>query len=467
MSAAQPPGSTPALTENTDPRVAHPAVNGHTLPIELPALLDGSIGTGNLELQFGGQYRRQHRRTSVRQAARSGIEALAANIGRALLTALGVIIGVAAVVVMISIGTSASGQITQTLSALGTNVLIVSPGTATGTLGGGVPVQTLTETDALAIGKLPNVTTFSPIIYGAVPVSYGRFGWTTRVEGAFPSIQSIQNLQLAQGGFFTDEDETAARPVCVLGLTVVRNLFQQPGDVVNPVGQQVQIRNLSCTVIGVLVARGSTSFIDQDDLIIMPYLTAQGRLFGKTYVDLVMVQGSGAGVLTELTSSINDLIRTRHRLNTTDQTDVQIRSDNQVQDTLKKTTGALTILLSGIAAVSLIVGGIGIMNIMLVSVTERTREIGIRMSVGARRGDVMAQFLLEAILISGGGGIAGLLFGAFVSVLATTAAGWGAFVDAKGMLLAFLFSVAVGIFFGYYPARKASQLDPIEALRRD
>ena len=403
---------------------------------------------------------------AVAQSLASALEALGANKLRAFLTALGIIIGVGAVIVMVALGEGASAQVQQRLARLGTNLLTIQPGSAGGPGGvrtgaGGLP--TLTDQDAQAILKqIPGVVAVSSNLQaGNVQVVAGSQNWSTRIQANGPAIFSIQDWEIAQGQAFDQTDEDSSALVADIGQTVATNLFPN-GDAV---GQRIMIRNVPFTVKGVLASKGSNGFFDQDDIILIPYSTAQLRIFHQTFVNAVYVQAADGQDMTQLQTAIEDLLRTRHHLTGTRPNDFRVQNNNQIIQTVQQTSDTMTYLLAGVAAVSLLVGGIGIMNIMLVSVTERTREIGIRMAVGARSGNILSQFLIEAILLSAVGGVIGVLLGAGASYGLSKLAGWDTLITPQSVILAFGFAAMVGVFFGYYPARKASQLDPIEALR--
>ncbi|MGH2460451.1 MAG: ABC transporter permease [Chloroflexota bacterium] len=402
---------------------------------------------------------------AIAQSISSALEALQANKLRALLTMLGIIIGVAAVIVMVGLGEGARQSVQARLSRLGTNLLTIIPGSGNvgGVRSGAGGLPSLNETDAQAIlSSVPGVDAVSPDLRaGNTQVVAGDQNWSTTIQGDYPSIFQIQDWQIAEGAAYTQGDETSASLVCDIGQTVATNLFGAN----DPVGQKIIIRNVPFTVKGLLVSKGSNGFDDQDDIILMPYETAQIRLFHRPFVNTIFVQVSQSSDITAIQQKVTDLLHTRHRIRPGQPDDFRVRNNNQIIDTAQQASDTLTYLLAGVAAVSLVVGGIGIMNIMLVSVTERTREIGIRMAVGARKSNILSQFLVEAVLLSVVGGVLGILIGMGGSVGLSKLAGWDAVVTVQAVVLSFGFAALVGVFFGYYPARKASQLDPIDALR--
>jgi putative ABC transport system permease protein len=401
------------------------------------------------------------------QSLPSALQALRANEGRAVLTALGIIIGVASVIVMVSIGQGASAQVSDRLAGLGTNVLTIMPGSSQsgGVQSGAGSVSTLKVEDADAIAsQVSGVARLSPVVNGNAQVIAGGQNWQTRIQAVTPDYQQIQNWQVAEGSFFTAQDESEARSVAVIGQTVARNLFPS-GQ--NPLGQLIRIRNVPVTVVGVLASKGATGFQDQDDVILIPFKTGQVRLFGSSALNSIQVQAAQADQMDAVTQDIDQLLRQRHKLQSGQANDFSVRSSNDILQTAQGVSQTLTLLLSGVAAVSLIVGGIGIMNIMLVSVTERTRETGIRIAIGARPGDVLSQFLVEAVLLSVLGGLIGVGLGVGLSFLAPRLAGWPTALSYSAMGIAFGFAALVGVFFGFYPARKASGLNPIDALRSE
>jgi putative ABC transport system permease protein len=384
---------------------------------------------------------------------------------RSLLTMLGIIIGVGAVIAMVAIGQGAQTSVEAQISSLGTNVLMVFPGSTTrgGVFSGGGTGTSLTEEDAQAVKEqCPAVAYMSPILRSGAQVIYGDINWGTSLQGGTVDLFSIRDWQVASGDFFTDQDVRAATKVCLIGQTVASQLF----ETADPVGQTIRVRNIPFRVIGTLKGKGQNSMgQDQDDLIIMPYTTLQKRLMGNTRSWGFLASAVSKAQIPEAQQQITDLLRARHKLGFMDDNDFTIRNQTEIADAQTATTRIMTTLLASIASVSLIVGGIGIMNIMLVSVTERTREIGVRMSIGARKRDILTQFLMEAIVMSLSGGVIGIALGVGGSSLVSKIAGWPTFITANSIFLAVTFSMLVGVFFGYYPARKASLLHPIEALR--
>jgi len=394
----------------------------------------------------------------------SALAALRANPGRSLLTTLGIIIGVAAVIIIVALGEGATASVTNQLQGLGVNLLVVMPGSAQGfgARGGAGSVTTLKSTDADAIAALDGVDSVSPVVGGNAQVIAGAQNWSTRITAVAPVYAQMEDWQIAEGSFFTDQDETNASNVAILGQTVVSNLFPN-GD--PAVGQLVRIRNVPFVVIGTLVSKGSGIGGDQDDTVLIPFRTGQVRLFGATSINQIIVQVSDANEMSAVQQEIQQLLHVRHRIQSGQADDFNVRNNADIINRVSGVTTTLTALLGGVAGVSLVVGGIGIMNIMLVSVTERTREIGIRLAIGARPSDILSQFIIEAVVLSVVGGLIGILIGSAVAVLMPIVAGWNTVLPAKAILLAFGVSAAIGIFFGIYPARKAANLDPIDALR--
>jgi putative ABC transport system permease protein len=395
----------------------------------------------------------------------SALEALRANKSRSVLTTLGIVIGVVAVIVIVGLGQGSTAQVTSQISNLGTNVLTIQSGStsSSGIRGGAGTQTTLKAEDSEAIGEqVAGVAAISPTVSGTAQIIAGSQNWSTRVQAVEPAYQQIQNWQVAQGGFFTDEDNLAAKNVAVIGQTVATNLFPSGAS---PVGQQIRVRNVPFTVVGVLAPKGAGMGGDQDDTVLIPFRAGQIRLFGATSVNSILVQASSSDQMTTITADITTLLRTRHKLQGSAANDFTIRNNSDLLSTVTSVSTTMTYLLGGVAAVSLVVGGIGIMNIMLVSVTERTREIGIRMSIGARASDILAQFLTEAVILSLIGGLVGVALGVGTVLLVPRVSGLAAVVPLSAIALSVGFAALVGIAFGVYPARKASQLDPIQALR--
>ena len=394
--------------------------------------------------------------------------ALRVNKMRSALTMLGIIIGVGAVIAMIAVGTGASRRISEHISKMGSNLLMIVPGaTTTGGVRMGSGTQpTLTLADAEAILKESRaVSDVAPVLSGVAQVVYGHQNWSTGVVGTTPGMLNVRDWPLASGRSFTQQDVRSATKVCLLGQTVAENLF---GDM-DPTGQVIRIKKIPFTVIGVLAPKGqSPQGQDQDDTIYVPVTTAQKKLFGTTFpgmVRTIMVKAKSTEELASAEKQINELLRQRHRIGPKQDSDFTVRNLTQFMQAQEASTKAMTVLLGAIASVSLLVGGIGIMNIMLVSVTERTREIGIRMAIGAKTWDIRLQFIIEALILSLIGGIAGIIAGVSGSLIISALAGWSTVVSPLSVLIAFGFSGFVGMFFGFYPAYKASLLDPIEALR--
>jgi putative ABC transport system permease protein len=403
-------------------------------------------------------------------SARIAFRALKVNRMRSALTMLGIIIGVAAVIAMVGVGAGATARIQAQIQSIGSNLIIVLPGSISSNgvrLGSGA-VPSLTQDDAKAIAaECPSVTLAAPAVRGSVQVVYGNNNWATSVQGVTPDYMTIRDYTMLSGQFFTTQDVDAAAKTAVLGETVARNLF---GDS-DPTGQAVIIKNVPFTVAGVLTPKGqSPTGQDQDDVILLPISTATQKVLGANKanakaVGSLMVQAVSPEAMDQAIQEMGALLRERHRILPGLEDDFTIRNLTEVFEAQETSAQVMSILLGAIASVSLIVGGIGIMNIMLVSVTERTREIGLRQAVGAKTRDILMQFLVEAVTLSLLGGIVGIAVGLTASLLISHFADWSTQVSPLSILLAFVFSAFVGVFFGYYPARKAAFLDPIEALR--
>ncbi len=407
-----------------------------------------------------------------RKAAASvkiALSALRINKMRSALTMLGIIIGVAAVIAMVAVGSGAQARIKDQIASIGSNLIVVLSGsiTSSGIRMGTGNAQSLTEDDAKAIARECHAAAYAaPAVRGGVQVIYANYNWGTQLMGTTPDYLAIRDLGIREGQAFTTSDVEAASKVALLGKTVVDNLFY--GE--DPIGKTIRIRKVPFTVVGTLAPKGqSPTGQDQDDVIVIPISTAKKKVIGTSQanyaaVGSVMVQAH-EGEAAQAQQQIRDLLRQRHRLQPNEDDDFTIRDMEEIFKAQESSAQVMSLLLAAIASVSLIVGGIGIMNIMLVSVTERTREIGLRQAVGAKTQDILSQFLIEAITLSVAGGAAGILLGIAASLLISHFAKWSTLVSPGSIALAFLFSALVGVFFGFYPARKAARMEPIEALR--
>ncbi len=393
------------------------------------------------------------------------LRALARNKARSALTMLGIIIGVASVIAMVSLGQGAQQQVQDRISSMGTNLLIVQAGSqrAGGMRGGAGTSTSLTPEDMQAIlREVPSVAAGTPSVGATVPLVAGNQNWQTRAEGVDVTQPAIRVRTVAQGEFFTEADVRSAARVAVIGQTVADALF--PGQ--DPVGQTMRVRNLTFRVIGTLQAKGQSQMgQDQDDTLLMPYTTVMKKLMATNYVSSLQFSAVNQAATATAEREIAALLRARHNLRPGQEDDFTVRNLSDVAETAAETSKVMTMLLSGIAAVSLLVGGIGIMNIMLVSVTERTREIGIRMAVGARSRQVQWQFLIESLVLGLLGGLTGIAVGVATAYGLSIGFGWPSVLSPTAMAGSAIFSMMIGIFFGYYPARQAAALDPIEALR--
>jgi len=390
------------------------------------------------------------------------VRALRRNIMRSSLTALGIIIGVGAVIAMVSIGNGAKSQVEAQIASLGQNVILVYPGSATasGARMGWGAASTLTPEDAEAIlREVPGVVAVSPEMRDRAQVMGGGLNWNTQILGESPDYADIRMWPLAEGAMFSPQDVRSFAKVAVIGRTVANQLFPDT----DPIGQTIRIRNVPFKILGILSTKGFNFFgQDQDDVVIIPYSSHLRRVTRRTNLNSIMVQAANADVIPHIQQSITDLLQQRRQGR---EPDFTVRTQVEIAEAATATSKTMTKLLGAIAGVSLIVGGIGIMNIMLVSVTERTREIGIRMAVGAHGSEILLQFLIEAVLLSALGGLLGIVLGMGASELMSRLNGWPTLVSPTAAIIAFVVSAAVGVFFGYYPARKAAQLDPIDALR--
>ncbi|MCK7477637.1 MAG: ABC transporter permease [Candidatus Moduliflexus flocculans] len=398
------------------------------------------------------------------------LRSLRVNKMRSALTMLGIIIGVAAVITMLAVGRGASNKISEQISAVGSNLIIVIPGSTTSggiRLGSGSS-QNLTRADADAIkNECSAVSTTAPVLNGSAQIIYGNSNWASIVYGTDEGMLEVRDWTLAIGRNFYEQEIRSAAKVCILGQTVVDNLFGND----DPINQIIRIKKVPFTVIGVLESKGQSMMgQDQDDIIYVPVTTAQRNLFGRTFpgtVRSIMVKAKSTEELDRAETQIKELLRQRHRIGPGQENDFTVRNLTQMMQMAEQASNVMALLLAAIASVSLLVGGIGIMNIMLVSVTERTREIGIRMAVGAKSWDIRTQFIIEALILSLIGGLIGVLLGILSAELLSFFAGWTILISTYSIVLSFGFSGLVGIFFGFYPAYKASLMNPIDALRHE
>ena len=398
-------------------------------------------------------------------AFRIAVRALGRNKLRSFLTMLGIIIGVGAVIAMVAIGEGAKALVRQQIASLGTNLLVILPGTVTvgGARTGAGGRQSLVDSDAKAVmSEIPVVTAASPVLRQVQQAIAGDQNWATSVQGVAPEFQQIRNWQVQEGRFISQADVDSTAKVALIGQTVAYNLF---GDD-DPLDNIIRIKKIPFRIIGVLGAKGQTGHgTDQDDVVMVPYTTMQKRIMGVTYVQQIVVAAAGADLTDEAKNQITLLLRQRHKIRPGTDDDFNIRNLSDIAEAASNSATVMAVLLGSIASVSLLVGGIGIMNIMLVSVTERTREIGIRMAVGARSRDIMLQFIVEAVVMAAIGGALGILVGIGSSNMIQRIMEWPVLVRPDIVIIALLVSGGVGIFFGFYPAQKAAHLDPIDALR--
>ena len=388
---------------------------------------------------------------------------LIANKLRSLLTMLGIIIGVAAVIALVSIGNGVKQDIEDSISSLGSNLLVVMPGAprTPGVRPSQGSMKSLKISDYEAIAKLEGVKAASPMTNGSYVVIYQNKNWTTSVAGVNSNFQDVNNWTMTSGRFFSDKNVQNRERVAVVGQTVVKNLFADE----DPVGKEIRVKNIPFRVIGVLKSKGNgTMGNDQDDTVLIPYTTSMERVEGIDYLRRVYVVAKDDGGIDRLQADIENLLRVRHNIKDTNLDDFNIQNMKSIMETVAQTTGTFTLFLGAVAAISLVVGGIGIMNIMLVSVTERTREIGVRKALGATYSVIVTQFLIEAVVISLMGGFIGIAFGIGASKVIGMVSGMSTVVSVPTIIMSFAFSMAIGLIFGIYPARKAAKLNPIDAL---
>lgn len=388
---------------------------------------------------------------------------LIANKLRSLLTMLGIIIGVAAVIALVSIGNGVKQDIENSISSLGSNLLVVLPGAprTPGARSSQGSMKSLKISDYEAIAKLEGVKAASPMTNGSYVVIYQNKNWTTSVAGVNSNFQDVNNWTMTSGRFFSDKNVQNRERVAVVGQTVVKNLFADE----DPVGKEIRVKNIPFRVIGVLKSKGNgTMGNDQDDTVLIPYTTSMERVEGIDYLRRVYVVAKDDGGIDRLQADIENLLRVRHNIKDTNLDDFNIQNMKSIMETVAQTTGTFTLFLGAVAAISLVVGGIGIMNIMLVSVTERTREIGVRKALGATYSVIVIQFLIEAVVISLMGGFIGIAFGIGASKVIGMVSGMSTIVSVPTIIMSFAFSMAIGLIFGIYPARKAAKLNPIDAL---
>ncbi len=390
------------------------------------------------------------------------LRSLIANTMRTFLTALGMIIGVASVISMISIGEGARQQTLSTIEKFGTNIITIKPGRKKNRHVSSDMVKTLKLSDAKAIEKnIPLITGVAAQVYRSAQLKHGSKNTNTTVRGTGDKYLQLSNFTIERGRYFNQEEVRSVRKVAVIGSTVVKNLF---GDV-SAIGKEIKVDGNNYLVIGSTEQKGALSWFDPDDQIFIPVTTAQKRLFGIHHIQSIDVQAKKMEDLEVIKKDIDSLLRIRHGIHTDEDSDFHVQNSSQWLNSWGDAAKTFTYLLGGIAAISLLVGGIGIMNIMLVSITERTKEIGIRIAIGAKKSEIMEQFLIESVLISFIGGGLGILLGIIISRTVSKIGGWDTIVSTQSIILAFGFSVAIGIFFGFYPARKAANLNPIDALR--
>jgi len=408
----------------------------------------------------------------LKSSIRIAFRALQMNKLRSMLTMLGIVIGVASVISTVAIGSGATQRIQQQIASIGSNIIIVTPGSTSSSgvrLGSGNAV-TLSETDARElVAQCPDVALAAPVVRGSAQVIYGNNNWATTIYGVTPDYLTIRDLSVADGGEFTQQDIDSANKVAVIGRTPASNLFGGA----DPIGQTIRIKNVPFTVAGVLTAKGqSAQGQDQDDVILLPISSAKRKVIGSKQanadaVDTIMMQAKSGAQIPPAQEEASALLRQRHHLQPADADDFSVRNLEELFAAQEASSSVMAMMLAAVASVSLVVGGIGIMNIMLISVRERTREIGLRQALGAKTQDILNQFLVEAVTLSIAGGVVGIILGVSASAIISRVAGWATSIGPGAIILAVFFSALVGISFGYYPARKAAFLDPIEALRSE
>ncbi|MBK6345865.1 MAG: ABC transporter permease [Bacteroidales bacterium] len=403
---------------------------------------------------------------NITNLSKIALNALLRNKFRAFLTMLGIIIGVASVIAMLAIGEGSKKSIQDQISSMGSNLVMVMPGTQMmgGVQQGNASSKALDIKDVKAIRQdCPSVSAVSPEVRGGGQVVAGGNNWPTTFYGGDVNYLDIKKVEVKAGRMFTEQEVASAAKVCLIGQTVADNLF---GNEVDPVGQTIRFKNIPVRVIGLLEEKGENTFgMDQDDLLIGPYTTVQKRILAVTHINAILSSAVSEDATTQAVAEITTAMRASHKLSEGEDDDFQIRTQAELVSTFSSISDILTTLLGAISAISLLVGGIGIMNIMYVSVTERTREIGLRMSIGGRGLDILMQFLIESILLSVIGGIIGILLGVTASAVIGNLTGWPIAVMPLAIIMSFLVCTAIGIFFGWYPARKAAGLNPIDALR--